>query len=207
VAALDESLSHAGRGRRRLLIAGAAAVAAPAAFAHTGLGPVLPRVRAPNLELTLHDGSKSSLQGLLQGRVCAVQLMFTGCSATCPLQGAVFAALQQQLSGPAAALPGARLLSISIDPLADDARALAAWRRRFGADERWIAAVPPLRHADVMLDFVDGPARAAGPDRHAAQTVLFDARGRLAYRMAPLAAAADIARVLRELDRLPLPPD
>lgn len=148
------------------------------------------------MSLTLHTGAQQALHTLLKGRVTALQLMFTGCSAVCPLQGAVFAGLQQQLAdGPATA----QLLSVSIDPLSDDAAALAAWRRRFGAGERWLAAAPPVAQSDWLLEFVDG--RQAGPDRHTPQTYLFDTQGRFAYRLAELAGARDIANAVRELAR------
>lgn len=200
LAARHAGATAAAPSRRRVLalLAGAvgASAAAGRAHAHEGLGPVLPRRPAPALSLTLHTGERRALQTLLQGRVTALQLMFTGCSAVCPLQGAVFAALQRQLApGPAQA----QLLSVSIDPLSDDAAALAAWRRRFGAEARWLAGAPPVAQADRLLEFVDG--RQAGPDRHTPQTYLFDAEGRFAYRCAELASARDIAAALRELAR------
>jgi protein SCO1 len=180
--------------RRRWLALAAGACLPQALRAHDMLGPLEPPRAAPALPLTLHDGRTTHLPELLRGQVTALQLMFTGCSATCPVQGAVFAALQPLVLG---ALPQSQLLSISIDPLSDDAAALAAWRARFGAQPRWRAAVPPVRHGEVMLDFVGG--RAQGADRHTAQVYLFDMQGRLAYRMAEFAAAAEIAKAMRAL--------
>ena len=80
-----------------------------------------------------------ALQTLLKGHITAVQLMFTGCTATCPIQGAIFADAASQLATAGREL---RLLSISIDPLGDDAQALTAWLQRYGAQpQRWGAAV------------------------------------------------------------------
>lgn len=167
---------------------------------HTALGLVEPRPAAPSLALTLHDGRTTRLETLLRGRVTALQLMFTGCSGTCPVQGAIFAAVQQRLD--AANRSEAQLLSISIDPLGDDARALATWRGRLGAGPRWLAAVPPPAQADRLPDFLSGrPAQARAADRHTPQVYLFDTQGRLAYRFADLAAAADIARGISDLQR------
>lgn len=166
---------------------------------HESLGPVEPRRSLPSLVLTLHDGQSRPLLQLLQGRITALQLMFTGCSAVCPIQGAVFASLQQLLDR----LPRAQLLSLSIDPLSDDAAALAGWRRRFGAGDRWLAGTPAVRHANVMLDFVNARSQGASSaaDRHSPQTYLIDDKGRLAFRCAELAPAADIARAMVELAR------
>ena len=184
------------RGRRRAvgaLLAGGWSAVGVQRVAHAGhgaLGPVSPARPVPGLALTLHDGRRTTLSDLLAGRFTALQLMFTGCSATCPIQGAVFAALQAQVLG---RNPQAQLLSLSIDPLGDDARALAAWRRRFAARPEWVAAVPSLQHADVMLEFLRGRASAA--DRHTPQVYLMDPQGRLAYRCAELASADDLARL------------
>jgi protein SCO1 len=185
--------------RRAILALGALAFAPHAAKAHGDLGPVTPPRAVPPLPLTLHDGRPAMLPGLLQGRITALQLMFTGCSATCPLQGAAFAALQSLVVGP---LARAQLLSLSIDPLADDAPALAAWRKRFGAGPAWLAAAPPVRHADAMLDFAGGRAAASrGGDRHNTQVFLFDAQGRLAYRCAEFASPRDLAAAMQGLAR------
>ena len=210
------------RGRRRAvgaLLAGGWSAVGVQRVAHAGhgaLGPVSPARPVPGLALTLHDGRRTTLSDLLAGRIgcraarprpwsrrghrrfTALQLMFTGCSATCPIQGAVFAALQAQVLG---RNPQAQLLSLSIDPLGDDARALAAWRRRFAARPEWVAAVPSLQHADVMLEFLRGRASAA--DRHTPQVYLMDPQGRLAYRCAELASADDLARLFGQLASAP----
>lgn len=182
--------------RRTLLQALLAGAVAAPARGHTLLGPLTPPLPAPPLTLTLHDGRSAPLRQLLGGRLTALQLMFTGCSATCPIQGAVFAALQPLVQD---TVPGAQLLSVSIDPLADDAAALSAWRRRFGARDGWLAAVPPVRLADALLDFVGG--RSAGSDRHSAQVYLFDPQGRLAFRCAEFASARDVALAMATLAR------
>jgi hypothetical protein len=95
--------------RRRALLASAAgwalASATGNASAHGELGPIEPRRPAPGLALTLHDGRKTTLPRVLQGRWTALQLMFTGCSASCPVQGAVFGALQGLVLD---SLPGGR---------------------------------------------------------------------------------------------------
>lgn len=188
--------------RRALLGLGVLGWAGAPARAHGLLGPVDPPLTAPGLPLTLHDGRQLALPAVLLGRVTALQLMFTGCSSTCPVQGAVFATLQGLVAG---RLPRAQLLSLSVDPLADDARALSAWRSRFDAGSLWLAAAPPVRHAEVVVDFVGGRAagakgRPAG-DRHSAQVYLFDPRARLAYRCAEFASARDVAAAMTELAR------
>jgi protein SCO1/2 len=168
--------------RRQLLATAAACAAAPAwpgrAQAHGSFGPVQPALAAPDLQLRSTEDRRLPLATLLHGRTTAVQLMFTGCSATCPIQGALFAQAQQHLAG---ADPQLRLLSLSIDPLGDDTAALRAWLAKFGAQAaRWSAALPGTADVDRLLDFLRG--RAPGVDRHTAQAFIFDRHARLAYR-------------------------
>ena len=148
------------------------------AYAHNSPGVVDPPLPAPPMALTRHDGRPSTLAALLQGQVTALQLMFTGCTATCPIQGAMFAAVQaglvRQKQG------GVQLLSLSIDPLGDSPPALAAWLKKQGAGPHWRAAVPGVAGVDTLFDFLRG--RSVEPDRHTAQVYLFSPRGQLLLR-------------------------
>ena len=185
--------------RRQWLVASALAVAGGwhrSAAAHESAGPVSPRLAAPSgLRLSTTDGQAALLPDLLKGHVTAVQLMFTGCSATCPIQGAIFADAQARLASTDKHL---RLLSISIDPLNDDAAALSRWLARFGAQRaRWAAAAPTMQALDPMLDFLRG--RAAGVDRHTAQAYLFDRQGRLAFRTVDMPPGGDLVRLMQAL--------
>jgi len=183
--------------RRHLLAAAAACVAAPAwvgqARAHGSFGPVQPALAAPALHVQDSEGRRTALAALLKGRTTAVQLMFTGCSATCPIQGALFAQAQQRL---ASGDPHLRLLSVSIDPLGDDLAALRAWLARFGAQApRWTAALPHLGDVDRWLDFLRG--RAPGTDRHTAQAFVFDRQARLVYRTEDMPDPGELVRLMQ----------
>jgi protein SCO1 len=161
------------------------------ARAHNDPGRVLPPAPAPNLSLTLHDGRKTQLKALLGGRVTALQLMFTGCSATCPIQGALFNQVQERLAGE----PGLQLISITIDPLNDDPKAMRGWLKRFAAGERWLGATPDIMQLDLWLTFLR--ARNIGVDRHTAQVYFFNSAGELALRTTDFPAPEDIARLMR----------
>jgi len=125
-------------------------------------GLVLPRVSAPNLPLTDTLGRSIGLSTQLHGKVTAVQLMFAGCSATCPIQGAVFASVAQQVKS-----PDVRLLSLTVDPLGDSPQVLRNWlgrrstplldsQRTKGARCRCACGIPMWRAAQ------DGDAFIAG---------------------------------------------
>jgi protein SCO1/2 len=188
--------------RRHLLCAAAVLAGATRvgpARAHGGL--VLPPEAPPAVRLRLQDGRQLAPAALFGGRVTAVQLMFTGCSATCPIQGALFAQAERLLLARRPAVEDLQLVSASIDPLADDPKALAAWLGRFGAGGLWRAAAPAVADLDRWLDFLQG--RRAGADRHTTQVYLFDRRGRLALRSVDLPPAAEVVRLMTELAARP----
>jgi protein SCO1 len=165
--------------------------------AHEPFGALRPPQPALRLSATADDGRRFELSARLNGQITALQLMFTGCSATCPIQGALFGALAPLVAG----RREMRLLSLSIDPLGDSPAALRRWRERFGAaHNHWQAAAPRVEDVDRLLDFLRG--RALGADRHTAQIYLFDRRARLAYRTADMPPAAFVAGLMDELSRM-----
>lgn len=189
--------------RRRLLAAmaawGLAPIAARAAPSdepppHPGMGPLRPPLPLADLGLVDESGQPFKLRARLLGRVTALQLMFTGCSATCPIQGALFAAVAPRVDASAA-----QLLSVSIDPLGDSPAALKAWMARFGPHPAWHAAVPRVEDVPGLLDLLRG--RARGADRHTAQVYLVDRQGRLAWRTEEMPPAAQIAELLGRMAR------
>jgi protein SCO1 len=187
----------AGMSRRhvvaRLIAASLPAIAAAPAAGRDEFGPVQPPVTPPPTRLLSDESKPAELASLLQGRITAVQLMFTGCSSTCPLQGAVFAATQTLLEQESADL---RLLSISIDPLGDTPASLRRWLTSFGAKpSRWTGAVLTTADLDRLVGFFRG--RASGIDTHTARVYLFDRQARLVYRTTELPTAQRIAGQLK----------
>lgn len=202
--------SPGGVGRRRWLVtAGSLAStvvassllpAARSARAHVGAGPVEPPLPTPRLDIRWQDGSRSTLAARLQGRISAVQTMFTACSATCPLQGALFAMVQGLLDSEAGQPVGAntlQLLSLSIDPMTDEPAELTKWLAAFGAGSRWQAGAPTLDQVDVLFDFLR--ARSDRLDRHTGQVYLFDGRGELVLRTVDLPQPEQVAVLMRRL--------
>jgi protein SCO1/2 len=187
--------------RRRLLGTAAAFLGAGPgghAAAHDTSGLVTPPLAPPPLQLRLADGAETAAQRLLAGHVTALQLMFTGCSSICPIQGALFADLDRRLSAAPGPSTEAVLLSLSIDPMGDDARALSRWLKTFGAGVRWKAASPQADQLDAWLNFLQG--RKAGPDRHTAQVYLFDRKGRLALRTVDFPTTSELTRLISEMN-------
>jgi protein SCO1/2 len=158
-------------------------------------GRIKPPVAVPDVPLLQSDGRKTSLAALTLGHATAVQLMFTTCTTTCPIQAAIFQHVQSML--PDMAARKIQLLSLSVDPEDDNAPALAAWRRRFHAGQEWIAAAPAAAsNADIQSFF--GRANGAFAD-HSTQVNIVDRHGRLVWRTNELPAAEEIASILRRV--------
>jgi protein SCO1 len=158
-------------------------------------GPVKPPIRAPDISITRFDGVSTSLLALANHHATAVQLMFTGCSTTCPMQGAIFEQAQKMLSDHAAR--GIQLLSLSVDPQNDSPEALTAWLRRFHAGPGWIAAAPQLKDVERVRSFF-GRGRSA-LDNHTTQVQVLNRDGLLVWRTFELPAAEEIARILQRV--------
>jgi protein SCO1/2 len=177
-----------------------AAALTPNADAHNATGFVKPPAAVPPTPLTLHTGKTSTLADLCKGRVTALQLMFTGCSATCPIQGALFATALDKLQALKPALPQAQLISLSIDPLSDGPQALSDWLKRFGAGPQWLGAAPSMKALDLFVDFLQG--RSTRVDRHTGQVYFFDSQGRLVLRTVDFPPAETVVSLLKNLAAL-----
>lgn len=158
-------------------------------------GRIKPPVMAPDIPLVRQDGARSALDKLVLGHATAVQLMFTSCSTTCPIQAAIFQRVQKLI--PEMAARGIQLLSLSVDPGMDTPQALAAWLKRFHAGPNWIAAAPGAKDGPLVQSFF-GRASGGFAD-HSTQVNLIDRRGRLVWRTNELPTAGEIAGVLEKL--------
>lgn len=178
MATIERDFANELQRRRLLALAGLWAVpgAVPLAMAaEAPTGWVQPRLPAPPLRIISSDGRKVSFASVVAGKVTAVQLMFTGCSATCPTQGALFAAVADRLRA-----ADTQLLSVSIDVLGDTPATMSAWQMRFGKSPSWLASVADAADVDRLADFMKGVTGKTGT--HTAQVFVFDRQARLCYR-------------------------
>jgi protein SCO1/2 len=165
------------------------------AVAHNQAGAVNPPRGVPGIRLITQSARETTMRTLLTGKATALQLMFTGCSATCPIQGALFAQVQAALP-PAGSLP-LQLVSASIDPLGDTPQAMQRWLAKFGAGLVWSGAIPEAGRLEAWFDFLNG--RTSGPDRHTGQVFFFDEQARLVLRTVDFPRADEVARLLTQL--------
>jgi protein SCO1/2 len=173
--------------RRQLLALMALAPLLPVGAAHAaGIADVSVRDQ---------DGRALRFQrDLVQGRVVAINFVFTGCSAVCPLMGANFASVQQLLGD---RLPQAALISVSIDPLNDTPARLREWRDKFSTKQGWTLVTGRKSDMDRLLQSLG--AAAPDPGSHAPFILIVDGiNGSPWMRMDGLADPAKVAAALRQ---------
>jgi protein SCO1/2 len=169
----------------------ALAVPAPPIRGH---GKINPPVAVPNIALVRDDGASTRLLSLVTGHATAVQLMFTACTTTCPIQAAIFARVETKLADIAARR--IQLLSLSVDPQDDTPKALSSWRHRFHAGPYWIAAAPKLADLSSMQEFFGKGGDLAD---HSTQVHILDRQGRLVWRTFEMPTAEEIIGVLQKI--------
>jgi len=170
-------------------------LAAAALPVYNDHGRIRPPVPVPNVRLLRQDGTFVALPDIVVGHATAVQLMFTGCSSTCPLQAAIYQLVESRIADMASRK--IQLLSLSVDPLEDTPKAMRAWLDRFQAGPNWLAAAPEADDVALLQGFF-GRASGAYAD-HSTQVNIIDRRGRLVWRTVELPTALEIAGVLQAL--------
>lgn len=133
---------------------------APASAAVLSPSPHLPVVRsAPDFSLLDLDGKPVRLAEL-RGRPALVAFVYTGCRSACPILSLRMARLQEKLER--ARLP-ATLLSVTVDPQADDAATLAKFAKGFNARPGWhFLREAPERLAPVLAAYEEWTRRLPG---------------------------------------------
>lgn len=104
--------------------------------ASTAATNAIERVNIPDVMVRTQDGRTVHFyRDLIQGKVVAVNFIFTTCTTVCPPMGALFGQLQaaerERLGR------DLFLISVSIDPVVDTPERLAAWGKKFGAKPGW----------------------------------------------------------------------
>jgi protein SCO1/2 len=147
------------------------------------------------------------------GRPTLVHMVYTGCSAICPLQVRELADVKRAL--PRDVQSSIRFLSISIDPLHDTPATLAEFAHRMDADlPGWHFVTGRPDDIATIVDRLQGVGARASerPEDHRTSLYLYDATGRLVqrYRGVPVdrqRLVAEITKVahLTEITNRPFP--
>jgi protein SCO1/2 len=122
------------------------------------------------------------------GKIWVIDLIYTHCPDTCPLQSAEMARLQTEFVNEA----DIRLVSITVDPARDTLAVLSRYAKRFGADpKRWLfltgekEAIYRFVQEGLRLPVMDPRSRARGAGGegvsflHSSRFVLVDREARI----------------------------
>jgi protein SCO1/2 len=158
-------------------------------------GPILPPVPVPNVRVQLTDGRHIGLQELLRAKSTALQTVFTRCTTTCPMQGAIFQRVQQLFADQVQRR--AQLISLSIDPTQDNPQTLREWLARFEARDGWFGAVPRPADLPILRAFFGSATDSL--TSHATQVQIVDRAGQLVWRTNELPSPQSVTRLLQRL--------
>ncbi|HYL79348.1 MAG TPA: SCO family protein [Candidatus Acidoferrum sp.] len=86
---------------------------------------------------------------LVQGKVVAINFIYTICTTICPVLGATFANVQDQMGDRSG--KEFSLISVSVDPVTDTPERLKAWAARFKARPGWTLVTGRKPDIDRLL--------------------------------------------------------
>ncbi|HYI12329.1 MAG TPA: SCO family protein [Thermoanaerobaculia bacterium] len=149
----------------------------------------------PDVEVQTQAGeSLHFYRDLVQGKVVAMNFVFTSCTTVCPTMGATFARVQKMLGERGSEVA---LISVSIDPANDTPERLAAWSQRLGGKPGWtlvtgnrtdineilkslgLFTADPAAHSPVVLVANEPEGRWERVDGLATPTAIVEAIGRM----------------------------
>lgn len=196
----------------KVVLLGACLALPETTLAHDDMGPLTKPIPLKNVDLRLHDGTETDLHAITKGKVTALQLIFTTCTTVCPIQGATFAFLAEDIAEDA--LPF-QLLSISIDANYDTPKELAAWRAQHYDGPGWTIGVTDFVSTHELVDSLiqsisglpmhDTPVPANPEDRpsetdhHGANVMFVGPDSKLVYRSYDYPNSHDLREILRRL--------
>ncbi|MGA9527847.1 MAG: SCO family protein [Terriglobales bacterium] len=158
-------------------------------------GRVNPPRPVPDVPVRTADGASTSLAALLRDHSTALHLVFTECTTTCPIQGAVFQRVQRLI--PDQIERRIQLLSLSIDPTTDTPESLKKWLDRFHARPGWIAALPRAEDVAALRTFFNEGGRDIS--NHTTQVQIVNPRAELIWRTQELPSSDSIAAILGKI--------
>ncbi|MCH9650518.1 MAG: SCO family protein [Deltaproteobacteria bacterium] len=134
-------------------------------------------------------------EDLIQGKIVAMNFIFTTCTTICPPMGANFGRLQAELGDSLGA--EVELISVTIDPVTDTPRRLKAWSSKFAAGDGWTLLTGEKSSVDQLLRELE----VLTPDQkdHAPLILLGNDRTGTWRRVYGLTPPAKLARMIEDL--------
>jgi len=155
----------------------------------------------PEFALTERSGQPLRLADLA-GKVWVADFFYTTCPGPCPMLSSRLSDVQKALGEE----PGARLVSISVDPDKDTPEVLKIYAEKFKASERWFFCTGPkdaiysLARDGFKLPIADAPAEG-GMISHTTRLILVDQTGHVRgfYEGGTESSVGELVRDIRRL--------
>ena len=155
----------------------------------------------PDFALTERSGQPLRLADLV-GKVWVADFFYTTCPGPCPMLSSRLSEVQKALGEE----PGARLVSISVDPEKDTPAVLKIYAEKFQASERWFFCTGPkdaiysLARNGFKLPIADAPAEG-GMIAHSTRLILVDRTGHVRgfYEGGTESSVGEVVRDIRRL--------
>ena len=117
---------------------------------HASPPEVVRAMSIPPVEVVDQDGNTIDFyRDLVEGRVVAINFIFTTCTTICPPMGATFSKLQTLMSEREE--EAVHLISVSVDPVTDTPERLKAWGATFHAGAGWTLVTGEKQRIDTLL--------------------------------------------------------
>jgi protein SCO1 len=133
---------------------------------------------------------------LVEGRVVAINFIFTSCTTICPAMGATFARLQTLLGD-----RDVSLISVSVDPVTDTPQRLAAWSGQLGGRTGWTLVTGQTADLDQLRKSLG--VFTADKNSHTPIVLIGDARSGKWQRASGLAAPGALLTLIDSFSSVP----
>jgi protein SCO1/2 len=160
--------------------------------------PAVEGLDVPDVPVLDQEGRRLLFRtDLVQGRVVAVNFLFTNCTTICPPLGATFGKLRKLLGERAGR--DVHLISVSVDPKTDTPERLKAWAQKFGSGPGWSLVTGEREDITRLLKALG--AYTASINDHPPLVLIANSRGQWT-RAYGLAAPAKLAAAIDEMAAL-----
>jgi protein SCO1 len=127
--------------------------------------------QVPSASFLKQNGSSFNTQDL-EGKIWVADFIFTRCAGICPVMSTAMADLQKKL-------PGAHLVSFSVDPQHDSPEVLDAYAQGFGANSnQWFFLTGDKKELNKITEAFHMNS-ADDPGMHSSRFAVVDSRGQI----------------------------
>ncbi|GAB5400991.1 MAG: hypothetical protein Aureis2KO_25760 [Aureisphaera sp.] len=158
----------------------------------------------PNASLVNQYGEEVRFFDLIEGKVVALNFIFTSCKTICPPMGANFAHLKKLMKDRVESSELV-MLTLSIDPITDTPEHLLAWSEKFEAGDNWTLLTGDKNDINNLLKKLE--VYTALKEEHAPIILLGKEGGENWVRTNGLAQPEELAKTLNGFFESPSPND